>query len=103
MWKVMQIFRSKEFKPEQAWGAKEFANMNGITTGLHWTHQPYKWPINDGEEIFVVLDGIVEMFFKENGMKKSAILETGDIFYAAIATEHVAHPHGESRILVVGS
>ena len=99
----MQIFRSKKFKPEQAWDAKEIANMNGITTRLHWTDQPYKWHINDGEEVFVVLDGTVEMFFKENGIKKSEILETGDIFYAAIGTEHVAHPHGEARILVVES
>jgi mannose-6-phosphate isomerase-like protein (cupin superfamily) len=103
MWQVMQIFRSKKFKPEQAWDAKEIANMNGITTRLHWTDQPYKWHINDGEEVFVVLDGTVEMFFKENGIKKSEILETGDIFYAAIGTEHVAHPHGEARILVVES
>ena len=99
----MQIFRSKKFKPEQAWDAKEIANMNGITTRLHWTDQPYKWHINDGEEVFVVLDGTIEMFFKENGIKKSEILETGDIFYAAIGTEHVAHPHGEARILVVES
>lgn len=99
----MEIIRSKEFKSERAWGAKDIVNMNGITTRLHWTDQPYKWHVNDGEEVFVVLDGVVEMLFKENGIEQSAVLEAGDIFYASIGTEHVAHPRGEARILVVES
>jgi len=97
----MQIIRGKTFIADRAWGAKTIANMNGITTRLHWTNQPYKWHINDGEEVFVVLDGIVEMRFKEQGIEKSSLLESGDIFYACIGTEHVAHPQGEARILVV--
>lgn len=97
----MEIIRSKEFKSNRAWGAKDIANMNGITTRLHWTDQPYKWHVNDGEEVFVVLDGIVEMLFKEDGIEHSTVLQTGDIFYASIGTEHVAHPRGEARILVV--
>ena len=99
----MEIIRSKQFKSDRAWGAKDIVNMNGITTRLHWTDQPYKWHVSDGEEVFVVLDGIVEMLFKENGLEQSAVLETGDIFYASIGTEHVAHPRGEARILVVES
>ncbi|MCE0557976.1 MULTISPECIES: cupin [Motilimonas] len=99
----MEIIRSKDFKSERPWGAKDIANMKGITTRLHWTDQPYKWHINDGEEVFVVLHGIVEMFFKENGIEQSSVLEAGDIFYATIGTEHVAHPRGEARILVVES
>lgn len=97
----MEIIRSKEFTAAQAWGAKEISNMNGVTTRLHWTNKPYKWHINSGEEVFAVLDGIVEMFYKENAVEQSTILNTGDIFYASIGTEHVAHPKGEARILVI--
>lgn len=43
------------------------------------------------------------MLFKENGIEQSAVLKTGDIFYASIGTEHVAYPQGEARILVVES
>lgn len=75
--------------------------MNGITTRLHWTDQPYKWHVNDGEEVFVVLDGRVEMRYSADGLEKSTILEIGDIFYASVGTEHVAHPIGQARILVV--
>ena len=99
----MEIIRSKKFTASHAWGSKNIANMNGITTRLHWTDKPYKWHINDGEEVFVVLDGIVEMLYKENKSEKSTILNVGDIFYASVGTEHVAHPKGEARILVIES
>ena len=97
----MKITRSKEFTAAKAWDALDIANMGGITTRLHWTDQPYKWHLNDGEEVFAVLDGRVEMRYRENGSEHSAILETGDIFYASAGTEHVAHPIGQARILVI--
>lgn len=97
----MKIIRSKEFTADRPWGALDIANMNGITTRLHWTDQPYKWHINDGEEIFAVLDGRVEMRYRLDGQELSTTLEIGDIFYASVGTEHVAHPVGEARILVV--
>jgi len=99
----MDIIRSKQFTADRAWGAKDIANMNGITTRLHWTDQAYKWHINDGQEVFVVLDGVVEMHYKQQGIEQSVLLESGDIFYASIGTEHVACPIGEARILVVES
>jgi len=97
----MEIIKSKDFTANRAWGAKDIANMNGVTTRLHWTDKPYKWHVNDGEEVFVVLDGQVEMFYKEEGIEYSSILDTGDIFYANIGTEHVAHPIGVARVLVI--
>ena len=97
----MKIIRSKEFTADRPWGALEIANMNGITSRLHWTDQPYKWHVNDGEEIFAVLDGLVEMRYRIDGLEQSTVLDTGDIFYASVGTEHVAHPLGQARILVV--
>ena len=97
----MKIIRSKDFTASRAWGALDIANMNGITTRLHWTNQPYKWHVNDGEEIFAVLNGSVEMRYKDSGQELSTLLQAGDIFYASVGTEHVAHPIGEARILVV--
>ena len=58
----MKIIRSKEFSADRPWGALDIANMSGITTRLHWTDQPYKWHINDGEEIFAVLDVIFYIY-----------------------------------------
>ncbi len=97
----MKIIRSRTFTATRAWGALDIANMNGITTRLHWTDQPYKWHVNDGQEVFAVLDGQVEMRYREGNEERSTVLETGDVFYASAGTEHVAHPIGEARILVV--
>lgn len=97
----MKIVRSREFTADRAWGALEIANMGGITTRLHWTDQPYRWHTNDGDEVFAVLDGRVEMHYRESGVERRVLLETGDVFYASPGTEHVAHPVGEARILVV--
>lgn len=97
----MKVIRSKEFSPQKAWDSKLIANMNGMTTKLHWTDKPYKWHINDGEEIFVVIDGKVKMYYKQNGEEESEILDTGDIFYASVGTEHYAHPINEARVLVI--
>ncbi|MCK7596366.1 cupin [Microbulbifer sp. CAU 1566] len=99
----MEVVRSKDFSAERAWGAKEIANMGGITTRLHWTNAPYKWHVNDGEEVFVVLDGVVDMHYRVSGKEEVAVLEVGDIFFASVGTEHVAHPRGEVRVLVVES
>src|SRR5688572_33108619 len=97
----MKVFRGKEFTAEKAWGAVDIANMNGITTRLHWTDEPYKWHTNDGEEVFAVLDGTVEMRYRENGAEFSVELNAGDVFFAEAGCEHVAHPRGAARILVV--
>jgi mannose-6-phosphate isomerase-like protein (cupin superfamily) len=97
----MRIIRSKEFTANRAWGADDIANMDGTTIRLHWTDQPYQWHVNDGEEVFVVLDGTVDMHYREAGIARVATLAVGDIFFAGVGCEHVAHPRGEARILVI--
>ena len=97
----MKIYRGSTFTADRPWGAADIANMGGITTRLHWTNAPYEWHVNDGEEVFAVLAGRVEMKYREDGVERCTVLETGDVFYASVGTEHVAHPIGEARILVV--
>lgn len=97
----LNIIRSKSFTGDRAWAALDIADMNGITTRLHWTDQPYKWHINEGQEVFVVLDGQVQMCYREDGIEKDTLLSAGDIFYASVGTEHLAKPLGEARILVI--
>jgi mannose-6-phosphate isomerase-like protein (cupin superfamily) len=96
-----QVIRSSNYTADRAWGAMDIAMMNGITTRLHWTDKPYKWHVNDGQEVFAVLDGIVDMHYKREGEVVIERLNVGDVFYAAVGCEHVAHPVGEARILVV--
>jgi mannose-6-phosphate isomerase-like protein (cupin superfamily) len=97
----MRVIRSKDFTAPSAWGADNIANMNGITTRLHWTDTPYKWHVNDGEEVFALLDGTVDMHYRESGIEHVVTLGVGDVFFAGVGCEHVAHPRGQARILVV--
>ena len=97
----MKYIVAKDFKGSRAWEALPIANMNGITTRLHWTDKPYEWHTNDGEEVFVVLDGVVKMHYRQSGEEKVIRMNAGDIFHATVGTEHVAHPVGEARVLVV--
>lgn len=89
------------FRAERAWGARDLAEIDGATVRLHWTDKPYKWHRNDGTEAFVVLNGEVDMHYRKDGEELIVRLQPSDIFVANEGDEHVAHPIGEARILVV--
>lgn len=92
---------ARQFTADRAWAARDLAEIDGATVRLHWTDQPYKWHVNDGPEVFVVLDGLVDMRYREAGVEKSVRLSPADMFIADVGDEHVAHPIGQARILVV--
>lgn len=100
---MSKITQGKSFTAEKPWEAITIANMNGITTRLHWTNKPYCWHINEGEEVFVVLNGEVVMHYENNSIIQSSLLQTGDIFHGSIGTKHYAEPIGEARVLVIES
>jgi mannose-6-phosphate isomerase-like protein (cupin superfamily) len=91
----------RQFTAERAWDARDLAEVEGASVRLHWTDQPYRWHVNDGREVFVVLDGEVEMRYRDGGAERSVTLGPADMFIADIGDEHVAHPIGQARILVI--
>ena len=97
----MKVIRSREFTADRPWGAIDIANVDGASIRLHWTDAPYRWHVNDGEEVFAVLDGVVDMHYRERSVEKAVVLHAGDVFFAESGCEHVAHPRGVARILVV--
>ena len=62
------------FRTDEAWGAREVAEIDGATVRLHWTDKPYRWHVNDGTEVFVVLGGEVEMRYRQGGEERSVRL-----------------------------
>jgi len=99
----VRIIRAAEFVGDEAWDADHIATIDGATVKLHWTDQPYIWHINDGKEVFAVLDGMFDMHVRSDGLDSIHRLEVGDVFVADVGVEHVAHPVGPSRALVVES
>jgi len=92
---------ARQFRAGRAWGARDLAEIDGATVRLHWTDEPYKWHVNDGPEVFVVLEGQVDMLYLEAGVENSVRLGPSDMFIADVGDEHVAHPIGQARILVI--
>ncbi len=98
----MRYVTPTDFTPDKAWDALDIANIDGTTIRLHWTDEPYIWHINDGQEVFVVLDGVVDMHVKGDlGKVTITRMEKGMIAHAVEGVEHVAHPLMPSRILVI--
>jgi mannose-6-phosphate isomerase-like protein (cupin superfamily) len=91
------------FTPEGAWQGPLIAEIPDARVKLRWTDQPFRWHVNTGEEVFVVLRGAVDMHVRSNVAPDVAVipLETGDVLHIRPGEEHVAHPRGEARILVI--
>ena len=96
---TMKCIDSKTFTAKHPGGALEIATLNGVTVRLHWTNQPYRWHVNDGQEVFVVLDGEINMHYKTNGNEHTSTLTPGDICRAQEGDEHFAEPIGTARVL----
>lgn len=97
----MKVVTAADFTAETAWGAMDLAAIPDATVRLHWTDVPYRWHVNDGTEAFVVLDGVVDMHVRTDGVVTVHELSPGVVFVAEPGDEHVAHPRGAARILVV--
>ena len=98
----MHFVSARDYTGDHAWDALALvAFEEPASVRLHWTNAPYVWHVNDGEEVFVVLDGEVVMHYRDNGVERCQTMRPGDICRADAGDEHVAHPSGEARILVV--
>ncbi|ODT81089.1 MAG: cupin [Pelagibacterium sp. SCN 64-44] len=91
-----------QFIGKRAWDAMGIETIEGLTTvRLHWADAPYQWHVNDGPEVFVVLDGEVNMHARSGNEVIIHNLRAGDIFHAEDGDEHLAHPVAAARVLVI--
>ena len=97
----MRFLDATGFTADRPWGALDLLALDTATIRLHWTDAPYVWHANDGPEVFVVLDGAVDMHYRDQGGERIHRLTTGGICIVEPGDEHVAHPAPEARILVV--
>lgn len=97
----MRFVTPADFTAARAWDALPIAEIEGATVCLHWTERRYVWHVNDGAEVFVLLEGAVTMFHRRGGVEHRQRMRPGDICHAEPGDEHVAHPHGPARILVI--
>lgn len=97
----MEFINSSTFVADAAWASRVLLDLKDHTVKIHWTDKPYRWHQNTGEELFVVLDGVVEMSYVDGGEEKTRMLEPGQMVLIGNGERHVARPMGEARILVI--
>jgi mannose-6-phosphate isomerase-like protein (cupin superfamily) len=97
----MRFVDAAGFTADRPWGALDLLALDSASVRLHWTDAPYVWHVNDGPEVFAVLDGAVDMHYRVDGVEHVHRLEPGSVCIAESGDEHVAHPAPEARILVV--
>lgn len=97
----MKTFAARDFTGDRAWGSMLLGDFGDVTARLHWTDKPYHWHVNTGSEVFAVLDGMVDMHIRDKGEERVIRLASGEGITLQAGDEHVAHPVGEARILVV--
>jgi mannose-6-phosphate isomerase-like protein (cupin superfamily) len=97
----VQVYHPAQYTAERAWGAIDIASFSNASARLHWTDQAYVWHVNDGPELFVVVDGQVDMHVRGSAGERVLRLNKGDIFHVVQGDEHKAEPIGEARILVI--
>lgn len=95
-------YEASSFRGERAWSGPNVASIQNATIKLRWTNEPFRWHTNEGPEVFAVLSGEVDMHVRAAGSAEKIIhLKPGDLLHIEPGEEHVAHPRGEARILVI--
>ncbi|WNG44350.1 cupin domain-containing protein [Archangium minus] len=98
----MEKIQGRTFQADRAWSGPSIMTLPDATVKLRWTDAPFRWHTNEGQEVFVVLDGTVDMHVRRPGAVEQVItLEPGDILHIREGEEHMAHPRGQARILVI--
>ena len=97
----MRFIDARTFTADRPWGALDITNLDEATVRLHWTDQPYVWHVNDASEVFIVLDGAVDMHYRQDGEERFERLVPGQICCAEAGDDHVARPAPVARILVI--
>jgi mannose-6-phosphate isomerase-like protein (cupin superfamily) len=98
---AVKIYRRGAFRADRAWGCEPLMDTGEHGVRLHWTDQPYRWHVNRGDEVFVVLDGEVDMHVGPEGAERVERLRAGDTVVMLQGERHLADPVGEARVLVV--
>ena len=85
------------------WSGPTFTGIGGAAVKLRWIDSAFRWHRNDGPELFLVLDGAVEMAVRPgpDGPVSVTRLGAGEGLWIEEGEEHVATPDGPARIPVV--
>jgi mannose-6-phosphate isomerase-like protein (cupin superfamily) len=91
------------FRGDKAWTGPTLANIDRAVVKLRWTDTPFRFHANDGDEVFAVMSGAVDMHVRAGPEAEVEVvrMKAGDILHLAEGEEHSAHPVGQACVLIV--
>ena len=99
----MQKYDTADLAGPDDWTGPTMTGIGNAAAKFRWINTPFRWHRNTGAELFLVLDGEVDMHVRRDSEAAPAIvrLGAGQALLIEDGEEHVAYPIGEARILVV--
>ena len=99
----MERFDAKDLIGPADWSGPTYTGFGEAAVKLRWINDSYQWHRNDGAEVFLVLDGEVDMHIRRPGVGEAVVerLGPGQMLLIEDGEEHIACPLGEARVLVV--
>ena len=99
----MQKFDVAALSGPKDWSGPTMTGIGNAVAKLRWINTPFRWHRNTGAELFLVLDGEVEMHVRSGPEADPEVVQlaAGQLLLIEDGEEHVAYPCGEARVLVV--
>ena len=99
----MQVHDAALLTGPDDWSGPTLPPIGNAVAKLRWINSAFRWHRNAGAELFLVLDGEVDMHVRSGPDAVADIvrLRAGQLVLIEDGEEHVAYPRGEARILVV--
>ena len=99
----MQAFDSAELSGPDDWSGPTLTGIGNAVVKPRWINSAFRWHRNRGGELFMVIDGEVDMHIRKGPDEAVAVvpLGPGQMVLIEDGEEHVAYPKGAARILVV--
>ena len=99
----MKTFDTADLTGPEDWSGPTLPGIGNAVAKLRWINTPFRWHRNTGAELFLVLDGQVDMHVRSGPEAEAVIvsMNPGQLLLIEDGEEHVAFPRGEARVLVV--
>lgn len=99
----MKMLHTKQLDSAADWRGFQFPGFEHATVKFRRIESSFEWHENEGQELFMVLDGLLDMHVREAGRAEERVvpMAAGDIMLLEEGDAHVARPRGSVKVMFV--
>lgn len=99
----MKMFHTDQLDDAADWRGFQFLGFEHATIKFRRIESSFDWHENEGQELFMVLDGELQMFVRESGNTDESVvpMAAGDIMLLEEGDSHVARPNGSVKVMFI--